>query len=364
MKIRRWFLALGAFFALAVTSAACGSNVPGNSVASVGGNPITTQAFKHWMFVSAKGQAASSPGTPLVVPTDPPDFNGCISQVRKEVPTLAKTPAKQLRATCKQLFASLSNQTLDFLIRAYWYQALAAKDHVTVTNAQVQKSFNTDKQNEFHGSQSAFNSFLTQSGFTLADVLYRVRVNLIYTKLVTKATKPVTAASITSYYNSHKSSFGTPSTRNIHIVLTKTSSAASSALSALKSGQSWATVAKKYSIDTATKDKGGLLTNITPGQQDQTLDKVAFSAPVGKFEGPVKSQFGYYVIQVTKINPATQQTLAQAHSKISQTLNLEAKNTAANLVDAQARKAYLHKTYCRSGYTMADCSGYTPPKKK
>src|SRR5579859_5029081 len=152
MDLRRRILALGAFFMVVVAVAACGSNVPGNSVASVAGNPVTTRTFDHWMYVVAKGQAASTPGAPLVVPTDPPQFNGCISQVRKQVPTLKKVPDKQLRATCGQLFKSLSGQVLDFLIRSYWFQALAAKEHVTVTNAEVQKAVNADKQRQFGGS--------------------------------------------------------------------------------------------------------------------------------------------------------------------------------------------------------------------
>ena len=86
MKFRRSILALGAFFVLAVAVAACGSNVPGDSVADVAGNPVTTQAFNHWMYVAAKGNAAQSgPGAPVVVPTDPPAFKGCIAQASKLV---------------------------------------------------------------------------------------------------------------------------------------------------------------------------------------------------------------------------------------------------------------------------------------
>jgi foldase protein PrsA len=363
MTLRRRITALCAFFVVAIGVAACGSNVPGNSVAFVAGNPVTTSAFKHWMLVAAKGQSQSTPGAPLVVPTDPPDFNGCVAQVRKQVPTLAKVPAKQLKSTCKQLFTSLSTQVLDFLIRAYWYQALAAKEHVTVTDAQVQQTFNKDKQQQFGNSQSQFESFLKQSGQTLQDVMYRVRVNLIYSKLLDKATKPVTSSAISSYYNSHKSQYGSPESRDLRIVLTKSSSQASAALSALKKHQSWDSVAKKYSIDSATKNKGGLLTNITKGQQDQALDQAAFSAPVNKLVGPIKSQFGYYVVQVTKINAAKQQSLSQAQSQIRQTLTLQSKSNAQNIVDKRARKAYLSQTFCRSGYQMTDCSGYKPPKK-
>ena len=80
MKVRRSLLALGAFFVLAAAVAGCGgSGVSGDSVADVAGNPITTQAFNHWMYVAAKSQAAQSPGAPVIVPNDPPDFNNCIN---------------------------------------------------------------------------------------------------------------------------------------------------------------------------------------------------------------------------------------------------------------------------------------------
>src|SRR2546423_9107782 len=93
-------LALGAFFVVVGGVAACGSGVPGNSVADVAGNPITTQAFNHWMYVAAKSQASQSPGAPIIVPSDPPDFNHCVAQVRSQVPALAKTSTKQVRADC------------------------------------------------------------------------------------------------------------------------------------------------------------------------------------------------------------------------------------------------------------------------
>src|SRR5260370_29330581 len=115
-RIRR-FAALGAFFVVAVAVAACGSGVPGNSVADVAGNPITTRAFDHWLYVAAKSQAAQSPGSPVIVPNDPPNFSHCIAQVRAQIPTLAKSTDKTLRSDCKQLFTSLSSQVMDFLIK-------------------------------------------------------------------------------------------------------------------------------------------------------------------------------------------------------------------------------------------------------
>jgi foldase protein PrsA len=361
MKTSRSTATLGALFVLAAAVAGCGSGIAGNSVADMAGNPITTAAVNHWMYVAAKGLASQNPGAPVIVPTDPPSFTNCISLARKEIPSVAKESNSQLRTACGQLFTSLSSQVMDFLIRAYWYQADAVKLHINVTDSQVQKEFTKDKQ-QAYPTASGFQAFLTQTGQTLPDILFRVRVNLIFKQLIAKHNTKVTPAAIQAYYQSHLSQFGTPESRDIRIVLTKTAARAAAAKAALTSGQSWSKVAKKYSIDQATRNAGGLLPGVTKGQQDAALDTAAFSTTPGKILGPVHGQFGYYVFEVTKITPATQQTLAQATAAIQATLTSQAQTSAQTAVDAQAKKDWLSQTKCRAPYAMADCSGYKPPK--
>ena len=360
-RYRRVTAALCAFFVVGAVIAGCGSGVPGNSVANVDGTPITTQAFNHWMYVAAKSQAAQSPGSPVIVPSDPPNFDKCVAQVRKQVPSLAKTATKTVRADCKQLFTSLSSQVMDFLIKGYWYQAQAAKQGVKVTDAQVQKAFNTAKNQQFQ-TPAQFQSFLSQTGQTQQDILFRFRINQIFMKLVAKHQKTITPATIQQYYQAHLSQFGTPETRNIRIVLAKDKATADAAKSALQSGQSWDAVAKKYSTDPTSKNKGGLLTGVAKGQEDQALDAAAFSASLNKLSGPVKGQFGYYVFEVQKITNATQQTLAQAAALIRQTLTGQQQTSAQTALDKQVKANFLSQTQCRSGYAMADCSGFKAPK--
>ena len=354
-------LALGAFFVLAVGVAGCGSGVAGNSVADMAGNPITTQAFNHWMFVAARSQAAQSPGAPVIVPNDPPDFKHCIAQVRQQIPSLAKQPDKTIKSDCKQLFTSLSSQVMDFLIKSYWFQAEAAREHIKVSNSQVAKAFNSAKQQQFP-TESAFQAFLKQTGQTLQDILFRFRVNQLFMKLISKHVTKVTPAAIQAYYNSHKSQFGTPETRNLRIVLAKNQGQANAAKAALNSGQSWKAVAKQYSTDPSSKNNGGVLKGVTKGQEDQALDKAAFSAPVGQLLGPIKGQFGYYIFQVTKSTKGSQQTLAQATPLIQQTLTGQQQSNAQTAVENQAKKHWMSQTKCRSDYAMADCSGFKAPK--
>jgi foldase protein PrsA len=362
MKVtKKYISALGAFFVVAIGLSACGSGVPGNSVAVVAGNPITTQTFNHWIYVAAKGQSSQTPGSPVIVPNDPPNFTSCIAQVRKQIPSLAKTPDKTVRSDCSQLFTSLSSQVMDFLIKAYWYQAEAHKLGITVTNAQITAAFQTAKAQEFP-KQAQFASFLSSTGQTLNDILYRVRVNQIFMKLSARFSKPISAAQIQAYYAAHASQFGTPESVNLNFVRTKTLAAANAAHAALAAGQSFKTVAKKYSQDAATKNNGGLLTGVTQGEEEAAFSKAIFEAPTGKLVGPVHGQFGYYVFEVSTVHQAKQVPLAKAETQIKQLLNQQLQTSTQTKVDAQAKAAWFKKTTCRKLYAMADCSNYKAPK--
>ncbi len=360
MKPLRYILALCALASLAVTVSACGSGVAGNAVADVAGNPITTRSFDHWMYVASAQEVAQSPGAPIITPTDPPGFTNCVAQVRKAIPMLAKIPNATIKADCARLFTTLSGQVLNFLITGYWYQADAALAHITVSDAQVQKMFETEKKQAFP-TEAAYQQFLTKSGKTQADLLFQFRVSQLYKKLIAKHASNVSSAQINSYYASHRSQFGSAEKRNIRIVLTKTGAQAQAAKTALAKGKSWNAVAKQYSTDATTKNKGGLLPGVVKGTEDPGLDKAAFSAKPNKLLGPVHGQFGFYVFEVTKVVPATQQTLAQATPRIKSELSTQQQSAATAAVESTARKHWLRKTTCRAAYSVMDCSGYKPP---
>jgi foldase protein PrsA len=357
MKTLKYILALGAFFVVAAGISACGSSsgLSGNAVAEMAGNPITVSAYKHWMFVAEKGNSSESPGSPVIVPTDPPGFTGCIKQVRAQIPSLAKTSDKSLKSDCKQLFTSLNATVMDFLVKAYWYQAEAHRLHLKITTAAINTAYTTAKNEQFK-TQAAFESFLKETGQTVADIRFRVLVNLIFSKLEAMHAISTSPAAIEKYYTTHASQFSTKETRNIRIVRTKTAAAAAAAKAALASGQSWSAVAKKYSVDTATKDNGGLLSGVTNGQEETALNNAAFAAPVNKLEGVIHGTFGYYTFEVVKITPATHQSLTKATPLIKQLLSSENSTAEENGVNKVAKKYWFAKTKCRTAYAMADCS--------
>ena len=158
--------------------------IPAGAVAVVVGTPITHATFNHWMTVAAKSQASQTPGAPVIVP-DPPDYKGCVAQVRKHLPSLEKKPTKTIVADCRQLFRSLSSQVMDFLIKANWIQADAARQGIVFTDAQVAATYTKDKQQQFPGGKG-YPAFLAKTGQTDQDVRFRIRINLIFGRLAAR----------------------------------------------------------------------------------------------------------------------------------------------------------------------------------
>ncbi|HET9074630.1 MAG TPA: peptidyl-prolyl cis-trans isomerase [Solirubrobacteraceae bacterium] len=358
---KRKFAALGALCVLALGLAGCGSSsVPSGAVAQVAGNPISVQAFNHWMYVAAKGNSAQS-GGPTIVPNDPPSFAGCIRQIRAQIPTLAKTPETTLKTECKTYFTQLSGQVMDFLIKAYWYQATAYKQGVHVTPAELQKAFKTAQKQTFP-TQAQFKTFMAETGETLQDINFRLRVNTVFQKLIAKLTPKITPAAEQTYYKAHQSQFGTPESRNVKLIQTASQAQIQKAQAALKSGQSWAAVAKQYSTNSATKATGGVITDLTSGQEEAAVNKVIFAAPLNKIEGPIHGTFGYYLVEVTKVTPATTIPFTKAQPEIKALLTQQDQTSAQNTINKRAKAEWGGQTFCKPDYAMADCHGYTPPK--
>jgi foldase protein PrsA len=372
MKSLRSIPALCAFFVVAaLIVAGCGSSsssssgkagsVPATDAAVVAGNPITKRAVLHWMYVDAKGEAAQDPGAPVIVPTDPPEFPKCIAQVKKEIPTLAKESDAKIRTACQSAFTSYSQAVMGFLITGYWYQGTAHKLGITLTPAELQKAIATAKTESGIKTAAAYKTFLSTSGYTAEDISFRIRISTLYSKLLKRHPMTVTAAQIASYYNAHKSSYGSAEKLNVRMVLAKTQANAKAAKSALQSGQSWDAIAKKYSIDPTSKDSGGLLTGITANQEDAAFSKAAFAAPLNKLEGPVKGQFGYYVFESLKKTPATQETLTQATPAIKKTLTTQNQTAAEKAVATLTASQWKSSTVCSKLFAITDCANYVKP---
>jgi foldase protein PrsA len=366
----RSLVALGAFFLIAAVLAACGTGIPGNAVVRVGDNPITTATFNHWLQVAA----ISSQGVPqggrkaqVKIPR-PPDFASCIADKRGQAPKPAKgRPAPttaQFRAQCKAEYEGLRDQVLQFLISANWIQGEAADQGLKITDKEVTAQFDRLKKQSFQ-KEKDFRDYLASSGMTMQDLLFRVRSNLLSDKLrmkVTKGKDKVTSDQISEYYTKNKQRFAQPERRDLRIILTKTRARAVQAKAALASGESFKSVAKRFSIDQTTKGQGGILVAVSRGQQEKALEDAVFKARKGVLVGPVKTTFGYYLFKVQKITPAERQSLSDVRDTIKQILAAQNQQKALDDFVKNFRDKWKSRTKCRDGFVTQDCDNAPKPK--
>jgi foldase protein PrsA len=359
----------------ALALAACGDdNVPGNAVAKVDDELITKKDFDHWMRIAAissqaQMQSPDSKETPKAQIPDPPEFTKCVANKKKTAPKPAKgqprTTDAQYKEQCKQEYEGLRDQVMQLLIQEKWVAGEAAEQDIKVTDAEVRKQFEQQKKQSFP-KEKDYKEFLKTSGFTEQDVLFRVRLEQLSNKLrekVIKGKDKVTDEQIRAYYDKNKQRFAQPERRDLRIVLTKDKAKAEEAKKALEDGGSWKSVAKKYSIDQASKNQGGQLLAVAKGQQEAALDKAVFSAKKGELSGPVKTQFGWYVFEVSKITEASQQTLEQAKETIKGILASENQQKALDAFIKDFQEEWKEKTNCRKGYITQDCKN-APKEKK
>jgi len=354
MRRKLTVLALGAIFVPAAIIAGCGG-IPGNAVAEVDGTAIEKDTYEHWLNVAAK-----SGGPDAKVPA-PPDYKDCIAQFKKTAAKPAEGQPKQTDADykkqCEQQYNQLRDQVLGLLISFQWIEREAEDQGIKVTDAEVKKSFDEQKKQSFPKTAD-YEKFLKDSGQTNEDVLQRVRLDTLSQKIrdkVTKGKDNVTDQQIADYYEKNKAQFAQPERRDLSIVLTKTEAKANEAKAALASGDSFKTVAKKYSIDDASKAQGGKLPAVAKGQQEKAFDDAIFKAKKGRISGPVKTQFGWYIFRVDKISKASQQTLEQAKTTIKQVLASQNQQKALDAFVKDFRSKWKDKTDCREEYVTQDC---------
>jgi foldase protein PrsA len=210
--------------------------------------------------------------------------------------------------TAKQVLTQLVQQAL---IEQY------AKDQkIDIPQSDVDKK-EADIKSKYPPGQ--FAQILQQQGLTEADVQAILRDQLIIQKAVDPNVH-VTDADIAAYFAKNHASMDKPAQVRARHILVADEKTADMIEAKLKAGGNFADLAKQYSTDPSTKDKGGELGFFGPGQMVPAFQAAAFALPVGATSAPVKSPFGWHIIQVEEKKPPLKATLAGSTAQIKDTL--------------------------------------------
>lgn len=337
MKLPRITLgALGAASLLVLVSACGGSSadVPASAVAVVDGTEIAKSELDDLIARAKKGYEAQKQDFPKVGTAE---------------------------------YQSLQTQYVAYLVQREEFEQAAEKLDVKVTDNDVDKAVDDFVKSRFRGDRKQYEKALDEQGYTEADFRKTIAVSVLSQKLFGKVTADVkvTEPDIVQYYTANQAQYSTPESRDVrHILIAekkndevdfaKSKVEADKVYAELQGGADFAALAKERSADPGSKDSGGKLT-ISRGQTVPEFDKVAFELKDQAISQPVKTQYGYHVIQaLSPVRKAKVTKLDDVRDSIRSTLLQQKRNEVMTKWVEDLRKDYDGKVSYAAGYEPPD----------
>ncbi len=249
-------------------------------------------------------------------------------------------------------FSAIQGQILIGLVERAEVEQKAPGLGATVSDKQVADQLAKLKTQFYGGNEKRYLADLKRQCVTDGEVRSFVRSNLLSDAVYRKVTAgvKVSDSEAKGYYLKNTANYTQERTRVVRHILVKDKATADRLYAQLKAGADFAALAKRYSQDPGSKAQGGQLT-ITKGKTVPEFDRVAFELKTGALSKPVKSQFGWHIIQALKpATPRRATPFPQVKEAIRQQLLQQRKSEALKVWLDGVRKEFAPKTTYATGF--------------
>ncbi|RSK26319.1 peptidylprolyl isomerase [Bacillus sp. HMF5848] len=214
-------------------------------------------------------------------------LSACSENNAQDSEVIVETKAGNI--TKDELYDAMKERFGEGVLRELIYSKVLAEKY-EVTDEEVDEKVNELKEQ----LGASFDMAMEQSGFKSEEQLKKtIRVGLLQEKAAFDGIE-VSDEEIQTKYDEL-----VPEIRASHILVDE-ESVAKDIKQQLENGASFEELAKEYSTDTGSAEKGGDLDFFGPGQMVPEFEEAAYALEVGEVSEPVKSQFGFHVIKLTE----------------------------------------------------------------
>ena len=263
-------------------------------------------------------------------------------------------------------YEAMIQQIMPTLIEFEIAKAYAEEQGITVSENDVNQEIETIKdqiseqaqaQGMNVGREEAFDQALQQAGITEEELRGQLRDQLPVQKVQERVAGGAEASQeeVEQFYEENKEAqFTTPEQRCArHILFNKDQrTKAEEVKGQLQNGADFAELAKEFSQDPGSAENGGDLGCLGQGETVPNFEEALFNAEQGEIVGPVETEFGYHVIEVTEIREQSTQPLEEVEAQISEQLSAD--------IQAQEFSSWIQKQ--REQRDVRYLPGYKPPE--
>jgi PPIC-type PPIASE domain len=308
-------------------------------VARVGPYTITEAALARAM----RAKLDSAPAAERLVA---PDFTACVGHLKEESTARGEAalgPA-QLRRECRARYERTLQTVLDGLISDDWLIGAARE-----LGAQIGAARDLGAQigaARRLGAPVDGRSLEKSPGLAYEAIRRAVRASV----------RPATRAQVADYYARHRFQYLLAGERDVRIARTETQAEAARARAELASGRSFASVVRTLRARQADFSREGLVMGLRPHVYGEpNLDQAIFTARRGVLTGPMRTWFGWFVFEVTRVRVQRERPLRDVEASIRRRLTAPAQEQALAAFFKRWRATWRARTDCSPGYVVPDC---------
>jgi foldase protein PrsA len=291
---------------LIVLIVGCGGELPQGAVAQVGGKLVSQDQFDE---ILATYEAAG------------------------------RVPDKKAQSKEYQTF---QQNLAEYLVMLEVLRQQAPNFDVRITDRDVENQL-AQLKDMFQGDEERWNAALKKQKLTLEQFKESLRERLLVDEMKAAVAMDVTVTDdeVKAYYDVHEADYTEPEERETrHILISPFAEAAGGAgtitpteadwdvaraeaekvRSEIQNGADFGTEARKYSDDETTREAGGELGNLILGQMVPQFEEAVFGLKKGELSQPVRTEYGYHLIQVVDIIPEAQIPYEEVKEKIRSAL--------------------------------------------
>jgi parvulin-like peptidyl-prolyl isomerase len=253
-------------------------------------------------------------------------------------------------------YEGIKAQALTLLVQSAARELKAAELDIAVTDKQIADRLAEIKKQLFDGNEKKYQAQLKQQGLTDEEVRAQIKTSLISEQVTQKLTEGLAVgdAEVHEYYVANAPQYTQEERDVLEILVGKDKEElAKDIRRQIAAGADFGALAKKYSQDPGSKDKGGAFTAVN-GKDVPEFDRVAFSLETGELAQPVNTaEYGWFIIKAVSDKRTVKTAEKDVRDTIRQQLLDDKRNEAIRdwLTDAAESVCDGGKITYQVGYT-------------